>query len=82
MSNHFMGINPYDYSSEKIKVCFIIADKENARTVLLNTGIIFDTFEVEFGIVVELAVQQIPEVIRNLLSEKIAIYAVIPKYKI
>lgn len=70
---------PFDYSDERIPVYFEVADKQSTRSVLKNTPYINDIKIVAHGFEVNIAIQQIPEIVRDLSQKNIAIYAVIPQ---
>lgn len=70
---------PFDYSDDKIKVYFEVADKQNTRKILKNLDFIDKIKELNHGFEVNIAVQQIPDIIQYLERENIAIYAVVPR---
>ncbi|WBW97181.1 hypothetical protein [Oceanirhabdus sp. W0125-5] len=70
---------PFDYSNDKITVYFEVADKKNTRKIIDNIPYINNIEELEYGFKIEIAIQQIPEIICTLSEENIAIYAVIPE---
>lgn len=70
---------PFDYSDDKIKVYFEVADKQNTRKILESLDFIDKFEELTYGFEINIAIQQIPEIIRYLERDNIAIYAVIPK---
>ncbi len=70
--------NPLDYSEGKFNVYFEVASKENALKVILRTGITNEVVEKEYGFVIQIARQQIPEIVREFAEQNIAIYAVVP----
>lgn len=75
---HFKG-TPFDYSDDKLTVYFEIADKQSTRKIMGNIPFIDNIEDLEHGLEVKIAKQQIPEVISYLSQESIAIYAVIPQ---
>ncbi|MEL4304661.1 hypothetical protein [Methanococcoides sp. LMO-2] len=77
-SEHVKG-TPFDYSDDKVTVYFEIADKQSTKEIMDNMSFIDSIKDLEHGFEVKIAIQQIPEVIRYLSRENIAIYAVIPK---
>ncbi|UGV39906.1 hypothetical protein J7W08_07190 [Methanococcoides orientis] len=70
---------PFDYSDDKITVYFEVADKQSTREIIENTTFIDGIEDLEHGFEVRIAMQQIPELIRHLSRENIAIYAVTPQ---
>jgi hypothetical protein len=70
---------PFDYSDDKIKVYFEVADKQNTIKLLENLDFIEKIEELTYGFEVNIAIQQIPDIIRYLERDNIAIYALIPK---
>lgn len=78
MNMEFKVGNPFDYSEDRYNVYFEVASKENAFEVIRQTGLSSEIGEVEFGFIVKIARQQIPEIVRELANENIAIYAVVP----
>lgn len=70
---------PFDYSDDKIKVYFKVASMKKTKEIFESIDFIDEIEEVDHGFELNIAIQQIPEVIRNLSLENIAIYGVIPK---
>ena len=75
---HVKG-TPFDYSDDKVIVYFEIVDKQSVRRIMEDISFIDNIKDLEHGFEVKIAIQQIPEVIRCLAEENIAIYAVIPQ---
>ncbi|WP_019229327.1 hypothetical protein [Sedimentibacter sp. B4] len=75
---HVKG-TPFDYSDDKVTIYFEIADKQSAKEIMNDISFIDNIEDLEYGFEVKIAIQQIPEVIRYLSQNNIAIYAVIPK---
>lgn len=67
-----------NYSDNKVKVIFVIADTESAVKALEELDYIDGFYLTENGIRVEIAVQLIPEIVKKFSENNIAIYAVIP----
>jgi len=78
MSIEYKQGNPLDYSDKKIDVYFEIVSKELAKQALMSSGYISEINEKELGLIVSIARQEIPEILRILLNENIAVYAVVP----
>lgn len=57
---------PFDYSDNKIVVYFEVADKLNTKKVFVKLNFINEIKELKYGLEIEIATQQIPEVIQNL----------------
>ncbi|QSS98853.1 hypothetical protein IMZ31_12150 [Pontibacillus sp. ALD_SL1] len=70
--------SPLDYSGERFPVYFEVADLETAYSTLESLDFIGQIETREHGYIVSITMQQIPEVVRTLAHEKIAIYAIIP----
>ncbi|MCD5323436.1 MULTISPECIES: hypothetical protein [Pontibacillus] len=70
--------SPLDYSGERFPVYFEVSDLEAVYTVLESLQFVGQIEAREHGYIVSIAMQQIPEVVRTLAQENIAIYAVIP----
>lgn len=79
MKSKYVKGTPFDYSDDKISVYFEIEDKTNAIKVLKDIPFINSIEDLEYGLRIEIAIQQIPEIIRDLSTKNIAIYAVIPQ---
>lgn len=74
---------PFDYSDDKITVYFEIV-KHPIYTKILESFDFIENFEIKYlehGFEVEIAIQNIPQVISYLTENKVPIYAVIPKSK-
>ncbi len=70
---------PFDYSNDKVHVYFEVADKIQAKIRMESISYINEIEELEHGFSIKIAIQQIPEVVRYLTYENIAIYAVVPR---
>lgn len=70
---------PFDYSEDTVPVYFEIADKQSTKEIMEDMCFIDNIKDLQYGFEVKIARQQIPEVIRSLSENNIAIYAVIPK---
>ena len=70
---------PFDYGGDKMAVYFEVADMEKALSVveMIPYKGLVETSEV--GFTIDIAAQQIPEVIRTLVDQNIAIYGVMPQ---
>lgn len=76
-----LNINPRDYSDEIKTVFFCVANISSATKALKNLNYIKNIETVQDGFKVQICVQQIPEIIRFLSLQNIAIYSVIPLKK-
>ncbi|WP_320174763.1 hypothetical protein [Maridesulfovibrio sp.] len=76
MSFETTDCTPFDYSDSKRLVYFEFADKTGARETLEGLCFIDGIEELKYGFNLMIAMQQIPEVIRCLTNENIAIYTV------
>lgn len=72
--------SPFDYSDDKIEVYFKVADVVATNKALSEIDYIEEIIKSEYGFIVHIAIQQIPEIIFSLSEHNIAIYGVIPKY--
>lgn len=70
---------PFDYGDDKIDVYFEVADKNSTKKILENLDFINNIKEMDYGFQLNITIQQIPEVIRYLSEENVAIYSVIQK---
>lgn len=70
---------PLNYSDDKISVYLEVADKQTTKKFLKNLDFISKIKELTYGFEIQIAIQQIPEVIHYLSRKNMAIYAVIPK---
>lgn len=70
---------PFDYSDKKIAIYFEVADKLNTKKVFVKLNFINEIKELKYGLEIEIAIQQIPEVLRNLVEQNIAVYSVIQR---
>lgn len=67
---------PFDYYDDKHSVYFEVADKKSAREVLENLDYVDSIEEEKYGFTVHIAIQQIPEIVREFESANIAIYGI------
>ena len=72
---HLRG-TPFDYYDDKHSVYFEVADKKNTLEVLQNIDFVDIIEDEKYGFTVHIAIQQIPEIVRELESANIAIYGV------
>ncbi|MEC3884971.1 hypothetical protein VKA52_14640 [Halobacillus sp. HZG1] len=70
---------PFDYSDKKFSVYFEVADKKSTLEVFKKIAFIDKIEHLQYGFKVNIARQQIPEIVRYLSQESIAIYAVTPQ---
>lgn len=70
---------PFDYGDDKIDVYFEVADKKSTKLILEKLDFIDNIKELDYGFELNISIQQIPEVVRYLSDENVAIYAVIPQ---
>jgi len=71
---------PKDYSDNKIEVYFEVADVDSCIKTIQKSDFAFnltDLEEKEYGFVLSIANQVIPEIIRVLLTDNHAVYQVI-----
>lgn len=78
MSVVFKAKDPIDYSDQKIKVYFEVASKDLTEEVFINTDFVEVIKEKPFGFIINIARQEIPEVLSLLHINNIAVYAVVP----
>ena len=74
--------NPFDYTDNKFNVYFEVADKDNALKVIKRTRYSEKVVEQPSGFIVQIAQQQIPEIVRDFAEQNIAVYAVVPGEKV
>lgn len=67
-----------DYSDKKVRCVLQLADVKTSIKIVKNLSYVADVDEIEEGIIISIAVQQIPEIIQEVSSKNIAIYSVIP----
>jgi hypothetical protein len=68
---------PLDYSEDKIVVYLEVVNKIGMRAAMEHIHFADIIEELESGFSMEMAIQQIPELIKCLVQENIAIYAVV-----
>lgn len=66
-----------DYRDDKRKVCFQLGDIEYAVSVIENLDFVDKVGIIDEGIILLIAIQQIPEVVRALAQKNVAIYSLI-----
>ncbi|GEM_PF-4714316 len=78
--NNLMG-TPFDYSERKINVFIELISKDIAKSVIKKVICIEnkDIIEMKYGLQITLSKQQIPDVVRALSKENVAIYGIIQK---
>lgn len=72
--------NPFNYSDKKFPVYFEVADKVGTKNILVELNFVEEITEKDFGFIVKIAIQQIPEILYQLINRNIAVYAVIPEF--
>ena len=70
---------PFDYSENKEAVYFEVADKIGTKAIMEAAIFVDGIEELEYGLSIEITIQQIPEMIQLLTNENIALYAVVPQ---
>ncbi len=70
---------PGDYSNAKISVSFTVGDQQSAKEIVNELGFAGEITEMKNGFVVQIAVQQIPEIVRALGEKNIAVYGIVPQ---
>ncbi|ABN07871.1 transcriptional regulator, TetR family [Methanocorpusculum labreanum Z] len=74
-----LGEKPADYSDAKISVSFTVGDQQSAKEIVKGLGFAGEITEIKNGFVVLIAAQQIPEIVRALDKENIAVYGIVPQ---
>lgn len=73
-----LGEKPADYSDAKISVSFTVGDQQTGKAIVNELGFAGEIKEIKNGFVVQIAVQQIPEIVRALGEKNIAVYGIMP----
>ena len=65
-----------DYSDDKRKIYFQLADIEYAISILKNLDFVDIVEVIDEGIILSIAIQQIPDVVYDLALKNVAIYSI------
>lgn len=73
-----LKMNPHDYTEMRRRVRFTVGLIPGLTTAVVHSGFVDALVPTETGFIATLAVQQVPEVVRLLAENNIAVYAVEP----
>lgn len=67
-----------DYRDDRRKICFQLGGGERAASIVQELDFVDVVEVIDEGIILSIAIQQIPEVVSALAQNNVAIYSIVP----